>query len=376
MRKSSLLAALVIMMGTFAGFTGSASAADAPSIQKDSLLIQAHTVGNFHQDYDVYSWVPQVSFRINGPVESGSVLWMDVNTPAGEIKFDLPTEEIAKGHSKMITGGATATHQGDIPEDQSLKYTGPVDFSIHVRNDISGPVDTLLYTGKFNVANVHSNENGKPDHMVYYVDQDWRLPIAYVYLNHEGADGKNQPTIAAEFWVRGEKVAGAFKPHFLYQGNEVGKIIFEGDLEMGAASADPDTYGSTETSFPVDTSQLPEGGIWQRVVCKFPNIYDFNNGDAFQTVPGQTGTPHILKGNPGDYEIKVLRDGKPSRSIKFSVGDDGKLDYSLEKSNQFHHDVMIVPVQILDDQDGQWNHDEWKTDAFYGNPLTDFTPAP
>jgi hypothetical protein len=37
---------------------------------------------------------------------------------------------------------------------------------------------------------------------------------------------------------------------------------------------------------------------------------------------------------------------------------------------------MIVPVQILDDQDGQWNHDEWKTDAFYGNPLTDFSPAP
>ena len=76
MRKSSLLAALVIVLGTFAGFAGSASAADSPSIQKDSLLIQAHTVGNFHKDYDVYSWVPQVRFRINGPVESGSVLWL------------------------------------------------------------------------------------------------------------------------------------------------------------------------------------------------------------------------------------------------------------------------------------------------------------
>jgi len=376
MCKSSLLAVLVIVLETSAGFTGNAFAADAPSIQKDSILIQAHTVGNFHKDYDVYSWVPQVSFRINGPLESGSVLWMEVKTPTGGIKFDLPTEEIAKSHSKMVTGGYTGTDQGNIPEDQSLKYTGPVDFTIHVRNDISGPADTLLYTGKFNVANVHSNENGKPDHMVYYVDQDWMLPIAYVYLNHEGSNGKKQPTIAAVFWVRGEKVAGAFKPHFLYQGQEVGKIMFEGDQEMGAASADPDSYASTETSFPIDTSKLPEEGVWQRVVCKFPNIFDFNNGDPFEALPREVGKPHILKGNPGDYEIKVLRNGKPSRSIKFSVGDDGKLDYTLEKSNQFNHDVMIVPVQILDDQDGQWNHDAWKTDAFYGNPLTDFSPAP
>ena len=99
-------------------------------------------------------------------------------------------------------------------------------------------------------------------------------------------------------------------------------------------------------------------------------------GEPFQALPRQVGTPHILRGNPGDYEIKVLRGGKPSRSIKFSVGADGKLDYSLEKSNQFNHDVMIVPVQILGDQDGQWNHDAWKTDAFYGNPLTGFSPAP
>ena len=37
--------------------------------------------------------------------------------------------------------------------------------------------------------------------------------------------------------------------------------------------------------------------------------------------------------------------------------------------------VEIVPVQILGDQDGTWDRTAWRS-AFYGNPLTGFTPAP
>jgi len=37
---------------------------------------------------------------------------------------------------------------------------------------------------------------------------------------------------------------------------------------------------------------------------------------------------------------------------------------------------VIVPVTIIGDQDGPWDKNAWRTDAFYGNPLTGFTPAP
>jgi hypothetical protein len=33
---------------------------------------------------------------------------------------------------------------------------------------------------------------------------------------------------------------------------------------------------------------------------------------------------------------------------------------------------VIVPVQVLGDSDGAWDKNAWKTDAFYGNPLTGF----
>ena len=38
--------------------------------------------------------------------------------------------------------------------------------------------------------------------------------------------------------------------------------------------------------------------------------------------------------------------------------------------------VVIVPVTIIGDQDGMWNRTAWKTDAFYGNPLTGFIAGP
>jgi hypothetical protein len=37
---------------------------------------------------------------------------------------------------------------------------------------------------------------------------------------------------------------------------------------------------------------------------------------------------------------------------------------------------VIIPVQIIGDQDGMWNKTAWQTDAFYGNPLKGFTPIP
>ena len=62
---------------------------------------------------------------------------------------------------------------------------------------------------------------------------------------------------------------------------------------------------------------------------------------------------------------------------KFSVGPDGKIVANgIATANKLGSDRVIVPVQIIGDQDGQWNRAAWKTDAFYGNPLTGFTALP
>jgi hypothetical protein len=37
---------------------------------------------------------------------------------------------------------------------------------------------------------------------------------------------------------------------------------------------------------------------------------------------------------------------------------------------------VIIPVQIIGDQDGTWNKAAWQTEAFYGNPLKGFAALP
>ena len=77
--------------------------------------------------------------------------------------------------------------------------------------------------------------------------------------------------------------------------------------------------------------------------------------------------------NPGEYEFKLLWNNKLARSIKFTVGPNGKLDNGIATANNLNTGRVIVPVTIIGDQDGQWDRNAWKTDAFYGHPLTGFT---
>jgi hypothetical protein len=62
--------------------------------------------------------------------------------------------------------------------------------------------------------------------------------------------------------------------------------------------------------------------------------------------------------------------------VKFSVTADGKFDNGIASANKLGTTRTIMPVQILGDQDGQWNRTAWKTDAFYGHPLNGFAALP
>ena len=74
--------------------------------------------------------------------------------------------------------------------------------------------------------------------------------------------------------------------------------------------------------------------------------------------------------------MKVLWNNRLARSIKFTAGADGKLDDHITAANKLGSNRVIVPVQIIGDQDGPWDRAAWKNDAFYGNPLIGFTATP
>ena len=342
----------------------SRAADPAPTVVKDSLLVNAHTLNVYKKDYDKWSWVPRLAFTVNGPIPSGGQLYADFSIPGGgSIKFDCQTGETAVGRSYHTECGAN-----NIPEDKGTLYTGKVSFKIGLRNELAG-TDSTIYNGKATIAKVHTNEVGPKAKLkfVYYVDEDWNLPIGYVYLKPGDVTGWKAPTFMAAFWVRGE--AYNFQPHLFYQGKEVGKMFYQGD-EVGKASCESDI--ETEVTQQVEAS-VPQKAKWSRVKCDFPSVRGW---DKTGEKPGMFGEIYAMDKNPGDYELKVLWNNHLARSLKFKVGPDGKYVSTIASANKLGSDRAIFPVQILGDQDGKWNKTAYKTDAYYGNPLTGFTPVP
>jgi hypothetical protein len=341
-----------------------AAAQNQPTIAKDSVQITPFTFNVYKGNYDVWSWVPRMEYRVNGPIESGSQLYVEFKLPTGPwVKFDCSTEPTQPGYWwKTSCGGR------DIPEDKGSLYTGPVNFVIKLRNELQG-TDSTLFTGKMKVAKARSNEHGPKaaNQFVYFVDHDWNLPIGYVYLTAGDVYGWEYPDFNVAFWVRGEAVS--FDPHLFYQGKEVGKKFYDG-MEVGKASCDSEVENNT-THYVEDA--LPQKAKWARVRCTFPNV---KGRDRKGQEHGLWGPPHFLAGNPGEYEFKLLWKNRLARSIKFTVAPDGKFDNGIAINNKLGNDRIIFPVQVIGDLDGTWDRTAWKTEAFYGNPLAGFAALP
>jgi hypothetical protein len=160
-----------------------------------------------------------------------------------------------------------------------------------------------------------------------------------------------------------------FDPHVFFQGKEIGKKFLDG-MEVGKAGCDAEVENNT-THF-VDDS-VPQKAKWARVSCDFPNIKGSDTTGDKNALFGETWT---LAANPGEYEFKLLWNNKLARSIKFTVAPGGKFDNGIASSNQLGTDRVIVPVQVIGDQDGMWNKTAWQTEAFYGNPLKGFSALP
>lgn len=341
-----------------------ALAEDQPTIAKDSVQVNAFTLNVFKKNFDVWSWVPTIQFRVNGPIPSGAQLYAEFAIPgAAPIKFDCPTEATTAGRWWKTSGGGR-----DIPEEKGTQFTGMVPFSIKMRSELAG-TDVTLFSGKALFQKEHSNEAGPKavNKWVYFVNDDWNLPIGYVYLTPDELKGWDRPGFNVAFWVRGEGTR--IEPHLFYMGKEVGKKMFDG-MEVGKPGGEADIE-KNPTHYVADN--IPQKAKWARVKCDWPNVKGWDKTGETNSL---FGPPHTLAGNPGEYEVKILWNNHLARSIKFTVAADGKFDNGIATNNKLGSDRVIVPVSILGDQDGTWDKNAWKTQAFYGNPLTGFTAAP
>jgi len=342
MSKSVLikLVALQALVAVWAAHAPAVAAQDAPTIAKDSIRISFAT-GQVTGGYEKPGWVPAIAFRVNGPIASGSTLSAEFDLPNKTpwVTFDCPTEETAADATFDTEGGADS-----VSNNKAVEYTGVVNFSIKLRNPLAG-TNATLFTGKAVVSKTPTPSGAGANYHAtaseYYVQDDWRIPIGYVFFEKDNGH-MNQSFLHVLFWYRGNPAE--VEAHLFYKGKDIAKCKVPGN---GASDYNP------------------KKAQWSYADCEFLGVY--------QTPPDDEGydPKFMLSQNPGDYEVKVLIVGNLARSIKFNVDGSGKFDTGIAAANKLGSNRAIVPVQVIGNQE-TWDHTAWKTNALYGNPLSGF----
>ena len=344
MKRSSWSYAISVICLVILSSLRVALAQDGPTIQKDSILVKLHTDttmrnGQRREEWGT-SWVPGIGFRVNGPIASGSQLYVEFSLPTNKhwLQIDCPTNAIAAGRWWKTGCGYDYSLSDNAFEQKNVNVSGLVDFAIHIRNELQG-TDATLFSGKIKVIKERPVPQN-PSYYEYVVDEDWRIPIGYIFYEPGPTQGY---ILHSLFWYRGNPPD--IEAHLFYQGKEIGKCS---DAGNGASDWQPNKYqwGYSDCGY---------NGVWENA----PDNQGFS-----------------IRKNPGDYEIKVLIVNHLARSIKFTVKADGSFDNGIGTANKLGNRKVIVPVQVIGAQTANWDRLAWRSGAFYSNPLTGFTAPP
>jgi hypothetical protein len=322
---------------------------------KASIAVRANRLKRYWKSPDTddyWSWLPEVSFTVLGPINTGSAFFIDFTNEAGAPWYtvECATESIDATRWLTIGTPAITTHI----DKRTTLATGTFGFTIRLKNELSGANDKL-FSGKYKVTKFHIG-NDLPafkNQFEYVVDQDWNLPIGYLYFNTP-ADPQ-MPPLKVAMWFRGELDNTKLAAYLFYKGKQIGST----KEQTGSAGYDAAIFPNSH-----------EGNTrWERWAFSWGQVRGWN---ANTSSANNTSELFFLATNPGEYEVKVLRDGDLARSAKFTVGPDGRLvDNGITQKSNLGGLAMILPVKVIGAGDGQWDANAWK-DAFYGNPLTGF----
>lgn len=336
-------------------FAGSVLAQYPPtSIVKPSLSIRAVRDQGYWKMPDAknyWSWMPEVSFQVTGPIEDASFLTFDFTTPDGKPWYSWDTRPISveAGHYREIESEAVSSWR----DKRSTTQTGVFGFKITLKNNLNG-TSKELYKGSFKVGRSFAG-TPHPDfknQYAFYIDHDWAIPIGMVVL--DGYREPKSPELNVSMWFRGNLDSSRLSAHIFYNGKQISNTQ-NSDLATALNRKSIIAVGENKPEY-----------YWENWTFIFYNLRQRDDGNTYPKA-------HLLKKNPGTYDIKVLLDGDLVRTSSFTVGADGSVvDNDIASKNNLGARA-IIPVKAVGDKEGKLDLNTWKTDAFYGNPLAGFS---
>ncbi len=335
------------------GSTGTAqppTAGDNPQLLKTTLDVRCDTENHYWKlptESNYTSWIPMLKFKVRYAGATKLRLMAEYFTPDGKSWY---TETLGTNMSNATekTVDINTERTSGRFEGKSTIATGL--FGVKITDSRDGSV---LFQGKFKVGKfkygpnipMFKNQND------FFVDQDWNLPIGYVWLNWKD---RNAPAPTVSLWIKGETRLDDLEARLFYNGQQIAMTD-----EMGAAE-------SVQQRYP-NSLENKETHRWE--------LYNFEwykyKYAATPTGRKMFAQARFMNDSDGDYTVKVFHKGVQIREVSFKVAGGNIADNGVASGNGFTDGKVIVPVKVMGDKD-KWTSTTWKADAFYANPLAGF----
>jgi hypothetical protein len=346
---------LILLIMAIVGVAVFSGAASAATFDKTSLVIDVRNAFDLNRKTDRFGWLPQLYFRLNGPITGGSRIYVEMTTPDGKpwIAFDCAAGSVGAGESLRVD----ACGRSEIPKEKFTGTLGIYGIKIRLGNELKG-TNEPLFTGKFKVGKAFTGAvPTDKDNYKWYVDYDWALPVAEVFaLKDEQMYGQTvereaQP-LRVSFWFRGDPETVAYLFH---NGQEIANT----ETTAGGGTSNEQGFYLYEL--------MPFS--WTKKIYTFTRVLVKNKKD-----PRTLIDPFFMEKNPGEYEVKVLLKGKLARTVKFTVGQDGRIvDNGISTQNGLGTDRITLFASVSGDDDGKKTDlQTWKTTAFFEGALKGF----
>lgn len=336
-----------------------------PRLIKDSVYVQAVTEKEYWKapgQSGYHSWAPKVRFHLFYNHEKDLKFTAEYYNPDGSLWFSEPLTIGNAGNDNTNPVQSDRDNTSQILSSKSSVAVGL--FAFKIKESITGQT---FYEGKFRVGKFLPPNRTK-NQFEFYVDHDWEMPIGTVsfhyssFTNSGDNIGGFEPIVSVWFKGNYDDREHGLEARIFYKGQQIATTA------NGGGAVEKDSYGggqrATEQSvFVPDLYHWQKWNFWWKKVL-------VDNGGTFNR--DNFPNAHYIDKNPGEYVVKIYRNGTQVRETAFTVAADGRVaDAGYQKPGYLSYYKVIIPVKMIGTPE-KWNAAAWTTDAFYGNPMTGF----
>ncbi len=326
-----------------------------PVLLKNSIYAQAKVhdaYWKFPNERDYSSWVPLIRFSQFYNNEHRIDYTVEYFNPDGSLWYSETLEQGIGAADRTVMFESPSPYNG-VLDKKSTNGTGIYAFKITDQR-----TQKVLFQGKFKVGKFsRAYRPQEKNKFGFYVEHDWLLPFGMIGFHHSDLEiGGVMPEVSV--WLNGLIEANELEGRLFFKGGQIAST-----KEKGGVSDYDERAADYAAPF------LPHQ-VWKRWQFQWEKFRIDNRG---RYNPDYYPNAHYVDKNPGDYTVKIYRNGTEIREMNFTVGADGKFVAPAYTSQIFlpYHRI-ILPVKVIGSAE-KVNPIAWKTDAFYGNPLGGFS---